>query len=178
MTGKVLLGLSCRSGCSKLLQCARRRRQNKFVPHILLNFDQPHTTMSRTNHPTPPHNMPKATTPTSPGKRQARRHNPLSEDLVATGPLRSKASKRTGQRDEEDGDKFLDAKASRKILKIGQDLAEEDESYKVQASNGAFTFESRLEDESQAEEEQYGEDDDAWGDEEEEMVQEVVRPSR
>lgn len=68
----------------------------------------------------------------------------------------------------------MDSKSSRKILKIGQDLADEvDGESIVQPSNPAFAFESRFGDEEAAE---AGQDDDeeAWGDEDEVVVEEIV----
>jgi essential nuclear protein 1 len=114
--------------------------------------------------------MPKATASLAEA-RQARRHNPLEDDLLATGPLRTKPAKRKSGRDEEDEDKFVDSKASRKILRIGQELAEEEaESQAVAKPNNAFDFESRFEDD-----EDQGatfDDDEAWGDEDD-IVEEV-----
>jgi essential nuclear protein 1 len=103
--------------------------------------------------------------------RQGRRHNPLEDDLVATGPLRAKPSKRKSRHEEGDEEKFVDSKASRKILKIGQELADEDEETEVvQKPNTAFDFESRF-----ADEEESGgdfEDEEEWGDEDE-IVEEI-----
>lgn len=110
--------------------------------------------------------MPRATAPVS-AARQARRHNPLEDDLTATGPLKQKSSKRKS-RHEDEGDKFVDSKASRKILRIGQELAEEDqEENQIPKASTAFDFESRFEDE----EEPY-EDAEEWGDEDD-IVEEV-----
>jgi essential nuclear protein 1 len=107
--------------------------------------------------------MPKATTPVS-AARQARRHNPLEEDLTASGPLKTKSGKRKS-RHQDEGEQFVDSKASRKILRIGQELADEDaEENQVQKPNTAFDFESRLDGED---EEEPFEDAEAWGDEEE-----------
>lgn len=112
--------------------------------------------------------MPKATTPVA-ADRQARRHNPLEHDLTAIGPLKTKSGKRKS-RHQDDEEKFVDSKASRKILRIGQELADEDEAEnQVQKPNPAFDFESRFEDENE-EQEPY-EDAEAWGDEEEEEVE-------
>ena len=109
--------------------------------------------------------MPNATTPTSPGVRQARRHNPLSDDLVASGPLRTKSKKRKATADGPHGDdNYVDAKSSRRILDIGQALADEDrEENHVQAPNMAFAFESRLGGDSDSDGEgQDREDEEAW----------------
>ena len=112
--------------------------------------------------------MPKATTPTS-AARQARRHNPLEDDLTATGPLKSKSSKRKSRHEDEE-DRFVDSKASRKILRIGQELADEqDEGNQITKPNSAFDFESRFEVE---EEEEAFEDAEEWGDEDE-VVEEI-----
>lgn len=121
--------------------------------------------------------MPKATTPTLPGLRQARRHNPLSEDLVASGPLRTKAKKRKATTDERQDENYVDAKSSRRILDIGRALEEEARAeHPIQAPNTAFAFESRAGDDVDLEDEgQDHEDNDAWGDEDDEIVEEAVR---
>jgi essential nuclear protein 1 len=66
--------------------------------------------------------MPKAT---APGSRNGRRHNPLEADILATGVLKNKPSK-SKKKDEGDKDSFVDSKASKKILQLGRELAEED----------------------------------------------------
>lgn len=69
----------------------------------------------------------------------------------------------------------MDSKASRKILRIAQGLADEDEAEnQVQKSNPAFDFESRFEDED--DQEPY-EDQEAWGDEEEEVDFDELSPA-
>jgi essential nuclear protein 1 len=125
--------------------------------------------------------MPK--TPTSRAAAAARRHNPLAEDIVSAGHLRTQSSKKGKRRenDEEDGEndeRYIDAKMSRKILQIGQDLADEDAAeQKAMGStepkaNTAFDFDSRFDDE-----EPMSDDEDKFGDEEwiDEEVEEVVR---
>ncbi|KAI9657492.1 MAG: hypothetical protein M1829_006902 [Trizodia sp. TS-e1964] len=113
---------------------------------------------------------------TSPRLRNERRHNPLSEDIVATGLLRNKSgkkkSKETTRRDEES---YVNSKASRKILSISRHLAEEEEELNKAEHplpNPAFDFESRFENEPESEDEngQYS-DEDAWKDDE--SVEEV-----
>ena len=60
----------------------------------------------------------------------------------------------------------MDSKASKKILRIGQELVDEDaEQNPVQKPNTAFDFESRFAGEE--EDEETFEDAEAWGDEEE-----------
>lgn len=117
--------------------------------------------------------MPKATTPS---RTAARRHNPLAEDILSTGHLRttSKSGKKKSS-NADDGEGFIDAKASRKILQIGQDLAEEEAAEQQQKvaqqsaglqHNNAFDFSTRFgEDEEyiSEDEEKYGEED--WDDE-------------
>lgn len=112
--------------------------------------------------------MPKTTASVSEA-RQPRRHNPLEDDLLATGPLRSKPIKRKLGKDD-GGENYVDSRASRNILRIGRELAdEEEEMQKASKPNAAFSFESRFEDE--VDEAAY-EDEEAWGDEEE-VVEEV-----
>jgi essential nuclear protein 1 len=122
--------------------------------------------------------MPKATTPS---RTAARRHNPLADDITSAGHLRttSKSGKRKSHNDDDDGldrqhgEGFIDAKASRKILQIGQDLAEEEAAEQKAAQlaggvqhNKAFDFSTRFgEDEEyiSEDEEKYGEEE--WDDE-------------
>jgi essential nuclear protein 1 len=117
--------------------------------------------------------MPKATTPVA-AARQARRHNPLEDDLTASGGiLKTKAGKRKS-RHQEEGEQFVDSKASRKILKIGQELADEAaEENEVQKPNAAFNFDTRIEDDEVEETYEEGE---AWGDEEEEVEEIELAP--
>lgn len=104
--------------------------------------------------------------------RSARRHAPLEEDLTATGPLRHRSKKRKA-RPEDDGSGYVDSRSSRKILKIGQDLADEEQRETVAAvPNPAFTFESRFGGASESEEDDRY-DDEAWGDEEDDVVEVV-----
>jgi len=119
--------------------------------------------------------MPKATTPTA--ARQGRRHNPLESDIIATGPLKAKSAKRKS-RHEENGEKFVDSKSSQNILRIGQELADEDAEENAAQNpvvNSAFDFESRFEDEDEDEEEPSG-DLEAWGDEDDDIEEEMVAP--
>ena len=91
--------------------------------------------------------MPKANTTTA---TALRRHNPLAEDISSIGNIRTKSTgKRKSRSDEEEkGDGYIDSAASRKILTLAQDLAEEDaEDVKAAAAsnapNPAFGFASR-----------------------------------
>ncbi|KAK6441709.1 snoRNA-binding rRNA-processing protein, partial [Oleoguttula sp. CCFEE 5521] len=82
--------------------------------------------------------------------RSDRRHNPLSEEYSPTQPLKQKNSKKRKQPHdtEESQAGYVDAKASRRILDLGQDLTAEDvaerEAGKPAQANSAFTFESRF----------------------------------
>ncbi|EGP90414.1 unnamed protein product [Zymoseptoria tritici ST99CH_1A5] len=119
--------------------------------------------------------MPKATRSNSIA-RQERRHNPLSEEYSPTAPLKQKNSKKRKTTHGEDGqDGFVDSKASRRILDLGQDLAAEDEAEqqakRPAVANPAFAFESRFgelsdDEEGGAEVGEY-DDEEAWGSEEE-----------
>ncbi|KEY74291.1 hypothetical protein S7711_00448 [Stachybotrys chartarum IBT 7711] len=116
--------------------------------------------------------MPKATTPTA--TRQGRRHNPLEDDVIATGVLRTKPGKRKSKdRKDEDEDHFVDARASRNILRIGRELAEEDAA-NISVQNptvDTFGLDSRFEDEAEGEPQTY-DDEEAWGDEDD-VVEEI-----
>ncbi|ESZ92478.1 hypothetical protein SBOR_7141 [Sclerotinia borealis F-4128] len=109
--------------------------------------------------------MPKAMNPKELA-RAGRRHNPLEDDLTASGPLKTKSGKRKSK-NEDEGEKFVDTKSSRRILKIGQELADEDEAENQSAKpNAAFDFDSRFEDEED-EPEFDDEDGEEWGDDDE-----------
>ncbi|KAF2090907.1 Bystin-domain-containing protein [Saccharata proteae CBS 121410] len=122
--------------------------------------------------------MPKATA-SADAARQARRHNPLAEEYAPSQPLKQKSGKRkkSAQKDEDGEQGYVDSKASRKILRIGQDLADEEseelQSNRPQAPNPAFAFESRFGDEESDEEVVEG-DDDAWGDDVDEEEEEII----
>ncbi|KAE8147268.1 Bystin-domain-containing protein [Aspergillus avenaceus] len=120
--------------------------------------------------------MPKATSSRS--AAAGRRHNPLAEDIMTTGHLRTQSTKKSKHNsqydeDQEGGERFVDAKLSRKILQIGQELADEDAAEQkatIRTSgareNPAFDFESRFgDDEDLSDDEKFR--DDQWGDEEE-----------
>lgn len=118
--------------------------------------------------------MPKATTPKSTG----RRHNPLEDDIVASGLLRNKPTKRS--RDEDDNEEaFVDSKASKNILRIGRELAEEENAERIvpQAPQTVdnFGYDSRFND-LDTEPKTY-DDDEAWGDEEEQVEEIEVDPN-
>lgn len=107
-----------------------------------------------------------------------RRHAPLADDILSSGHLRTKSGKRKSRGDEEDGDPYVDSRMSKKILQIGQELANEDEAEMeaggVQLKNSAFAHDpSRFEDEASEDEDDVKYDEE-WGDVEEE-VEEAVR---
>ncbi|KAM0130313.1 hypothetical protein ACHAP3_007452 [Botrytis cinerea] len=111
--------------------------------------------------------MPKAMSPKELA-RNGRRHNPLEADLTASGPLKTKSGKRKS-RNEDEEEKFVDSKSSRRILKIGQELADEDEAETQAAKpNAAFKFDSRFENEDEEDEPEFGDEDgEEWGDDDE-----------
>ncbi|KAI1004187.1 Uncharacterized protein K3495_g4029 [Podosphaera aphanis] len=113
--------------------------------------------------------MPKAVTPASIPKN-GRRHNPLELDLTSTASLKNRPSKRISDA-KNDGDKYVDSKASRKILQMGQQLADEDLQETSSALKSAFDFESRFESEEEPEDtlQEY----ESWGEQEEEQVEEL-----
>jgi essential nuclear protein 1 len=103
---------------------------------------------------------------------EQQRHNPLAEDYSPTGALKQKTPKKRKQRADDDENHFVDTKASRKILSLGQDLADEEEREQQAArgntANDAFAIDSRLGLDSQSEEDedQYDEEE-VWMDDEE-----------
>ncbi|TDZ26914.1 Uncharacterized protein Cob_v000758 [Colletotrichum orbiculare MAFF 240422] len=119
--------------------------------------------------------MGKATTPTD---RQTRRHNPLQDDILATGPLKNKVGKKKKGKnsdDEDNGDHFVDAARSRNILRLGRELAEEDAPAKPEAAAkpgvDLFGIESRYGADVGGDEQTY-DDEETWGDDDE-VVEEV-----
>ena len=127
--------------------------------------------------------MPKASQK-SQEARQSRRHNPLSEEYAPTEPFKLKPERKRKHR-HEDGpgeNDYVDTKASQRILRIGQDLVEEDQVERKEAEpNPAFAIESRFAEPAHNEDAGGGafeDEDDGWGDEEEEVVEEVVSPQR
>lgn len=119
--------------------------------------------------------MPK--TPKSPAVRESQRHNPLAEEYAPSSvSLKQKPAKTRKRLDENTGDAYVDSKSSRKILELGQELADEAESesrpQRPPKANPAFDFDTRLDD-GLEDSTQYDNDDDAWGDEEEDIVEEV-----
>lgn len=115
-----------------------------------------------------------------------RRHAPLAQDLeTAGGRLRTKSitGKRKSRSDEENrGDGYVDARSSKKILAMAQDLADEDSversTKQAKQSNATFEFDSRfVEDEDDSTYLQGEDNEDAWlPDEEEEIVEDDMDP--
>jgi len=111
--------------------------------------------------------------------RQSQRHNPLSEEYAPTAPLRQKAQKKRRSAKEGEEENYVDTKASRRILQIGQELVDEDASERQAGQpNPAFDFTSRFGADDESDDGKAFEDDDeAWGDEEEQVVEELVSGS-
>lgn len=111
----------------------------------------------------------------------ARRHNPLEHDIsTAGGRLRTKSvtGKRKSRSDDDSGrgDDYIDARSSRKILAIAQDLADEEAADQrtakaIPSPHAAFGFDSRFAgDHQDDDQDQYAEEDDWLPDQEEELV--------
>jgi essential nuclear protein 1 len=97
--------------------------------------------------------MPEIQSSSTPTRAESRRHKPLADDLLPTTHLRTKpttstSGKRKSRSFEENGDGYIDALSSRKILAIAQDLVDEDaaERDKVRVTvvpNAAYGHDSR-----------------------------------
>jgi essential nuclear protein 1 len=119
--------------------------------------------------------MPKATSASLSNKR---RHNPLEDDLLATGVLKNKEGRPSKRADRKQAEEqtYVDAKASRKILAMSRDLVDEqdiqpgdNDDDENAARPSAFDFDpSRLEGGSDQEED-FANNEEAWGDEDEEV---------
>jgi essential nuclear protein 1 len=107
------------------------------------------------------------------------RHEPLAEEYAPSYPFKQKAShkKRKSRSDgDEEEEQIVDTKASRKILRIGQELADEDNAQRKKTLesgvlNPAFSFDNRFGGDVESEEE--GATYEEWEDEDE--VEEEVR---
>lgn len=123
--------------------------------------------------------MPKASATTP--QRGARRHNPLEDDIIATGILRNKPSKgRSSGREDAEEENFVDPRASKNILRIGRELAEEDRAERpapppVTVDN--FGYDSRFGDDGPEEENRLYDEDEAWGEDDEEVEEIEVDPN-
>ena len=94
---------------------------------------------------------------------------------------RQKTPKKRSRREEDGENDVIGTKASRKILRIGQELADEDEEERqaryVTTANPAFAFESRFEGDVQSEEEEdvgQWEDEEPFGSEDDQIISEEV----
>ncbi|KAL1956675.1 hypothetical protein VTO42DRAFT_6925 [Malbranchea cinnamomea] len=125
--------------------------------------------------------MPKASAPRS----AVAERPPLADEILNAGHLRTKSGKRKSRSDDDDENHYLDAKTTKKILQIGQELAEEDaaESRAAAAAKGgsistAFDFDSRFGADEGSEEEDHDKfGDDEWGDEDEEVEDVELDPN-
>ena len=115
-------------------------------------------------------------------KTASKHHTTLEHDISTQGGrLRTKSitGKRKSRSDERaDGDGYIDAQSSRKILAIAQDLAEEDvQDRKIVAkaisTNPAFDFDSRQEEDDTENGGTHYDDEDDWLPEDEEQVEDV-----
>lgn len=114
--------------------------------------------------------------PSSQRSRSARGRVPLADEIATAGPLKNRTKKRKSTTDSE-AYSYVDSKSSRKILKIAQDLAD-DEEQAAQASvllpNPAFNIESRVLDVEDEDFEEEGEESELWGDEDHGVGPEIV----
>ena len=120
--------------------------------------------------------------------RQSQHQASLAQEYSPTQPLKQKpAKRRRTAKEDDDRDSYVDSKASRKILKIGQDLVEEDDAENSVARptqpNPAFTFDLRIGNETneqrqeQDEDEDDDDDADAWSDEDDQAEEAEVDPN-
>ena len=110
--------------------------------------------------------------------RNNRHSQSLADEIVSAGLVNAKSKKRKARSETEDEEaRYVDSRLSRKILKIGQDLADEElENTETARPNSAFTFDSRFTADivSDDDDDALEMGDDTWGDEEDEIVEEVV----
>lgn len=138
---------------------------------------------------------PSSNTSSTAATAAATERRPLAEEILSAGQIRPKApkqksNKRKSRHEEDTSNPYIDARASRKILNLGQDLADEEaaearaaglevagDNEEGKGKGAAFEFDyskfaSREEDEDDDEGE-YVQGGDEWADEEEE-VEDVV----
>jgi essential nuclear protein 1 len=113
--------------------------------------------------------------------RQPAHNVSLAQEYSPTQPLKQKPAKRRKTNEEKPEDAYVDSRASRKILKIGQGLIEEVEAETQPARpaepNPAFSFDvarADLEDDRAAS--QWDDEEEAWLDEDGDAEQEDVDP--
>lgn len=117
--------------------------------------------------------------PSSQRSRSTRGRVPLADEIAAVGPLKNRTKKRKPTIDNE-ADNYVDSRSSRKILKIAQDLADdEDRAAKegISLPSTAFDIESRTLDVENADLGEEGEGSDGWGEEDNEAVEDDVSVS-
>jgi len=111
---------------------------------------------------------------------ESQRHNPLAEEYAPSYPFKQKAShkKRKSRSDgDNEDDHVIGTKAARKILRIGQELADEDEAQQKKLSSGAatnpaFAFDTRFGGEVESDDGDTADvDAEVWEDENEELVE-------
>ena len=106
---------------------------------------------------------------------ESQRHDPLAEEYAPTYPFKQKPSHKKrksrsdGDEDQEQENQVIDTKASRKILRIGQELVDEEDAqskrqYHDTTPNPAFSFDTRFGGHIESEEEDIA-DYEEWEDE-------------
>jgi len=119
-------------------------------------------------------------------QNESQRHDPLAEEYAPTYPFKQKSSHNTrksrsdGDEDQEQDNQVIETKASRKILRIGQELADEEDgqsrrNYDAPQPNPAFSFDARFGGDVESEEE-IGEYEE-WEDEKDAIEAEVQATS-
>ena len=110
--------------------------------------------------------MPKATTASS----HKRRHNPLEDDILATGILKNREgrpSKRANKKVAEE-ENYVDSKASKKILAMSRELMDEEEQQlknkHAAVASTAFDFDPSRMDHDEDDQEEFVNNEE-WGDE-------------
>ena len=107
---------------------------------------------------------------------------PLTESYISTGSFKQRPQKRKNSDDDKSENKFLDARESRKILKIRQELAEEEHSISEPkaASDSIFSKRTGINNTAlevtQSSSDAY-EEDDEWEDDAEDHYDEEVNVS-
>ena len=105
---------------------------------------------------------------------------PLSEEYQSGGLLKPKSPKRKrNENDHHEKENFIDAKASHKILKIRQELAQEELDQAIGTTTNStfsFTLDSSIANGSSSENvDEIYDDDEAWEDDSEDLNNEEVQ---
>lgn len=100
----------------------------------------------------------------------ARRHNPLETDIVGGSGILRPGGKKSKTKASKEKEEYVEAKQSARILRLGQQLADEEDGANIAPTEhkSAFDPDSRFApDEDEQDDGAY--DDDAWGDDDDEV---------